>query len=105
MGDSSSYGSGSSADGERRGNKSAEALAAMPTSITHLNMTKHVVYNNAVLKAHGGFCDIFLGQYIVPPFGDRKKVALRRIRLRFKVRRDSAKVSWHYSEKERAGTI
>lgn len=70
---------------------STSPLHQILSKLTHLDLTGQVVYDNSVIKAHGGYCDVFLGEYTSFP---GKKVAVKRLRIHTQSERDFGKVCW-----------
>lgn len=69
-----------------------EELNAMLASLRHLDHSGQILSDSTVLKAHGGYCDVFMGRWI------REgtviyQVAIKRLRVHILKDRDFAKVS------------
>lgn len=69
-----------------------DELHSMLANLQHLNLTSQIQYDSPVLKAHGGYCDVFEGRYL--RYGECiYKVAIKRLRVHIKSDRDFAKAS------------
>ena len=64
----------------------------MVSNLRHLDLSEQILSDSLVLKAHGGYCDVFVGRWI------RQgrvlcRVAIKRLRVYILQDRDFAKVS------------
>ncbi|KAI5119139.1 hypothetical protein M0805_005218 [Coniferiporia weirii] len=59
------------------------SLHKVLSKLGHLDLTGRVVLVSAVAKAHGGYCDIFIGNFspIYPGHAWKVKVAIKRLRI------------------------
>ncbi|KAI5119138.1 hypothetical protein M0805_005217, partial [Coniferiporia weirii] len=72
--------------------KSEDALGRVLSKLRYLDLTGRVVSECAVMKAHGGYCDIFVGSLSPVLFGQKIKVAIKRLRVCLHNERTLAKV-------------
>ncbi|KAI5122336.1 hypothetical protein M0805_002503 [Coniferiporia weirii] len=71
---------------------SSDTLTATLATLAHLNLSGCISYDDLVLKAYGGYCDIFFGECTVQtPDPHKKKVAVKRLRIHIQGDRDFAK--------------
>ncbi|KAI5119303.1 hypothetical protein M0805_008218 [Coniferiporia weirii] len=69
---------------------SKDALHSMLANLQHLNLTDQIQNDSPVLKAHGGYCDVFIGRWLRN--GECiYKVAIKRLRVHIQSDRDFAK--------------
>ncbi|EJC99226.1 kinase-like protein [Fomitiporia mediterranea MF3/22] len=79
-----------------------DVLRRTLVKLAHLDLTRHVKYDSAVMKAHGGYCDVFVGtanipvsekdRDFVPAAGSAEqrhlvKVAIKRLRVHIQTER------------------
>ncbi|KAI5118218.1 hypothetical protein M0805_004706 [Coniferiporia weirii] len=62
---------------------SEDALRKVLSKLSHLDLTGRVISNSAIMKAHGGYCDIFIGSLspVLPGHAWKVKVAIKRLRI------------------------
>lgn len=71
---------------------SDDILVSALTTLRHLDQTGRVRYVSAVMKKHGGYCDVFLG-YLQVDIYRELKIAIKRLRVHVQGTRDFMKVS------------
>lgn len=71
---------------------SEDILVSTLATLRHLDQSGHVRYVSAVMKKHGGYCDVFLGYLQVDVYRELK-VAIKRLRVHVQGTRDFRKVS------------
>lgn len=64
----------------------------MITNLQHLDLSGHIFSDSPVLKAHGGYCDVFIGRWMKEGISIYK-VAIKRLRVHVQRDRDFARVS------------
>ncbi|KAL5492783.1 hypothetical protein ACEPAI_4231 [Sanghuangporus weigelae] len=69
---------------------SKDVLRTMLSNRPHLNLSDEIQFGKPVLKAHGGFCDVFQGRWISQGVCIYK-VAIKRLRVHIQTDRDFAK--------------
>lgn len=75
---------------------SEDILVSTLATLRHLDQSGHVRYVSAVMKKHGGYCDVFLGYLQVDVYRELM-VAIKRLRVHVQGNRDSRKVSLSHS--------
>ncbi|KAI5121783.1 hypothetical protein M0805_009594 [Coniferiporia weirii] len=72
---------------------SEDSLRKVLSKLGHLDLTGRVVSESTVMKAHGGYCDIFIGNLspVLPGHASRIKVAIKRLRIHLHDDRDFTK--------------
>lgn len=71
---------------------SEDELNSMIASLQHLDLGGHIFSDSPVLKAHGGYCDVFIGRWMRDGVCIYK-VAIKRLRVHVHRDRDFARVS------------
>ena len=70
---------------------SRNELDAILAKLRYLDVSEEIVYESSLMKAHGGYCDIFIGWWVNR--GRRIcRVAIKRLRVQLYRERDFAKV-------------
>lgn len=69
---------------------STNPLRDILAKLTHLDLAGKITYDNSTIKAHGGYCDVFLGEYAA--ISPNIKVAVKRLRIHAQGSHDFAKV-------------
>ena len=79
--------------------RSSIALDGILSSLAHLDLTDRIQYHGAVMKAHGGYCDVFIGtadldesHALRPKRRGLATVAIKRLRVHVQSEKDFAKV-------------
>lgn len=70
---------------------SQRELDLLLSGLQNLDLSGQIVYQNSVLKAHGGYCDIFIGRWMAQSTCICT-VAVKRLRVHILSERDFAKV-------------
>ncbi|KAL5481088.1 hypothetical protein ACEPAI_10029 [Sanghuangporus weigelae] len=79
--------------------RSSKALDGVLSTLAHLDLTERIQYHGAVMKAHGGYCDVFVGSAdldeshaLRPKRRGLITVAIKRLRVHIQSDKDFAKL-------------
>ncbi|KAL5522769.1 hypothetical protein ACEPAG_8787 [Sanghuangporus baumii] len=79
--------------------RSSKALDGVLSTLAHLDLTDRIQYHGAVMKAHGGYCDVFVGSAdldeshaLRPKRRGLITVAIKRLRVHIQSDKDFAKL-------------
>lgn len=64
----------------------------MMLNLRHLDLSGQILSDGPILKAHGGYCDVFIGRWMREGVAIRR-VAIKRLRVHILMDRDFTEVS------------
>ncbi|KAL5498961.1 hypothetical protein ACEPAH_1479 [Sanghuangporus vaninii] len=84
---------------KKKNSRSSKALDGVLSTLAHLDLTDRIQYHGAVMKAHGGYCDVFVGSAnldeshaLRPKRRGLVTVAIKRLRVHIQSDKDLTKL-------------